>query len=80
MGGATADEDVELLRIAEEWDRKTANGDPAALEEFGRWILESPRHTEAYLRHTVIRVELTDVDVDREFDLGKMLTEILEPR
>jgi ferric-dicitrate binding protein FerR (iron transport regulator) len=80
MGRATADEDVELLRVAEEWDRKIANGDPAEFEDFGRWILASPRHTEAYLRQTAMRVALTDVDADREFDLGGMLAKILEQR
>ena len=80
MNGADANEDVELLQEAEEWDQTIAHGTPAELEAFARWLHTSPRHVEAYLRQTSMRVEMKDVDAHREFDLGRLLAGILEPK
>jgi ferric-dicitrate binding protein FerR (iron transport regulator) len=73
MSGEDADENVELLRQAQEWEEVTAAGKPGAHEAFGQWLLASPKHVEAYLRVTSMHAELKYLDHSRDFDLKHLL-------
>jgi ferric-dicitrate binding protein FerR (iron transport regulator) len=58
MGGDSPDEDVELLRQAQEWSQSVGGARFADQDGFARWLRTSPRHVEAYLRITMIETEL----------------------
>jgi ferric-dicitrate binding protein FerR (iron transport regulator) len=72
MGAEAEDEDVELLRQAQEWHETLATGDPQAGKAFGEWLLTSPRHIAAYLKVGAISLELTGLDRRRKFDLEQL--------
>lgn len=66
---AEDDEDVVLLRQAQEWNERLAAGDSESSKAFGEWLLTSPRHVAAYLKAGAVSQELTGLDRRGEFDL-----------
>lgn len=64
MGGDSPDEDVELLRQAQDWSQSVGGEAFADQDGFARWLRTSPRHVEAFLRITMIETELGSTNLD----------------
>ena len=69
MSAEAEDEDVELLRQAQDWEDAMATGDAQVRKDFAQWLRTSPRHVAAYLRAGTVSLELTELDRHGEFDL-----------
>jgi ferric-dicitrate binding protein FerR (iron transport regulator) len=72
MGAEADDEDVELLRQAQEWQKADTEGDVETGKAFAVWLRTSSRHVEAYLRVSAMGHELAGLDRNREFDLQRL--------
>jgi ferric-dicitrate binding protein FerR (iron transport regulator) len=73
MNCASATEDGDLLKEAEQWERAIAGGDPSTLRSFTEWIRRSPEHVQAYLAIVCLDVELTELDSALTFDLDGLI-------
>lgn len=72
MGGDSPDEDVELLRQAQEWHQNISGARVADQDAFAHWLLASPRHIEAFLRITMIERELGGTDLGTDDNLWEL--------
>lgn len=63
MGGDSPDENVELLRQAQDWSQSVRGDGFSDQDGFARWLRISPRHVEVFLRITMIETELRGPDL-----------------
>jgi transmembrane sensor len=73
----TRDQDEpSVLQQAQYWHRVLPDADPAQRKEFVAWICRSPEHLQVFLLHSVLTVELTDLDAYREVNVARLLTKV----
>ena len=69
-----APENVEVsFRDAQEWCRLPSLGSPASRAAFASWVSESPSNLAAYLMSTMLGVEMSSLDSERQLDLTALI-------
>jgi ferric-dicitrate binding protein FerR (iron transport regulator) len=61
------------LRDAQDWDQLVSLGGSAERAAFASWLRESPSNLAAYLMDTMLSVELSSLDSERQFDLDALV-------
>jgi hypothetical protein len=73
MSRDSSEDDEMMLRDAHDWTSLPLD-DPATRAAFVKWVRESPATLSAFLRETMLSVELSGLDDGREFDLDAILS------
>jgi len=72
MSRDSSEDDEMMLRDAHDWTLLPLD-DPATRAAFMEWVRESPATLSAFLRETLLNVELSGLDDGREFDLDSII-------
>ena len=78
MNWDSAENILTTLQDAQDWDQLLALGHSAERAAFSSWILESPSNLAGYLMDTMLNVELSSLDPERQFDLNALIRAVTQ--
>lgn len=76
MNRYSTENDVTMLRDAQDWEESIASGGLAERAAFAIWARTSPATLRSYLTHTMLTAELTRLDSAHEFDLDAVINQV----
>jgi len=78
MDRKAPDNVVAIFPDAQEWCRLPSLGSSAGLAAFASWVRESPANLATYLMNTMLSVEMTSLDSERQFDLDALIASVTQ--